>query len=171
VVRSHHAPAFGFRLPRLQRLRPARQLRLATGNQHVTDSLRQDAADAIDRSFPVSFLSTTKPPAEIRGLRGVGRAGIETSGLLRVEQGETVHGSPSRAGKPCLTWADSPCSSPDHRPHPGPFVSSARQRAAAEGPCYPFTPLPIDPHAGTVERERQQGDDRGSREDHEPDAR
>jgi hypothetical protein len=28
-------------------------------DQHVTYPLRQDAADAIDRRFPVDFLSTT----------------------------------------------------------------------------------------------------------------
>jgi len=35
--------------------------------QHVTDSLRQDAADAIDRSFPVNLPVKDVAPGEIPG--------------------------------------------------------------------------------------------------------
>ena len=52
-------------------------VRMLRRYQHVTGSLRQDAADVIDRSFPVDLPVNGEAPRAKSGGYGVGRVGIE----------------------------------------------------------------------------------------------
>ncbi len=52
-------------------------LRMLRRYQHVTGSLRQDAADAIDRSLPIDLRINDEAPDRISGAPGVGRRGFE----------------------------------------------------------------------------------------------
>jgi hypothetical protein len=61
-------------------------VRMLRRYQHVTDSLRQDAADAIDRSFPVNLPVNDVAPGQDPGATWGGACRNRTCDLLRVEQ-------------------------------------------------------------------------------------
>ena len=66
-VAARHVKDDGGRRSCSRRVLGHQDVRMLRRYQHVTDSLRQDAADAIDRSFPVNLPVKDVAPGEIPG--------------------------------------------------------------------------------------------------------